>query len=65
VRLPLVRRLSDGSDLALVFAPDTTVRRKSALLAAARAGEDLDEDRARLVRAVEYTVPNRGGATAS
>ncbi|GAA4229468.1 hypothetical protein FHR32_002122 [Streptosporangium album] len=59
VRLPLVRRLPDGSYLALIFAPNTTAKRKAALLAAARAGEGLDEDLARLVRAVEYTVPDR------
>jgi hypothetical protein len=62
VTLPLVRRLSDGSYLALIFAPNTTARRKAALLAAARAGEDIDAGRARLVRAVEYTVPDRGGS---
>lgn len=62
VRLPLVQRLPDGSYLALVFAPNTKTERRAALLAAARAGQDLAEDRARLVRAVEYTVPDRGGS---
>ena len=62
VALPLVRRLLDGSYLALIFAPNTTAKRKAALLAAARAGESIDGDRARLVRAVEYTVPDRGGS---
>ncbi|MEV4105986.1 IS4 family transposase [Nonomuraea sp. NPDC049649] len=61
VALPLVRRLPDGSYLALIFAPNTPAKRKAALLAAARAGEQVDEDRARVVRAVEYTVPDRGG----
>jgi hypothetical protein len=61
VALPLVRRLADGSYLALIFAPDTTAARKAALLAAARAGDQADADRARLVRAAEYTVPDRGG----
>lgn len=60
VALPLVRRLADGSYLALIFAPDTTARRKAALLAAARAGEQVDADLARIVRAAEYTVPDRG-----
>jgi Insertion element 4 transposase N-terminal len=59
--LPLVRRLSDGSYLALIFAPRVPAARRAALLAAARAGEHVDEDRARLVRAAEYTVPDRGG----
>jgi hypothetical protein len=59
--LPLVRRLGDGSYLALIFAPRVTAARRAALLAAARAGEPVDEDRARVVRAAEYTVPDRGG----
>ena len=62
VTLPLVRRLPDGSYLALIFAPGTTASRKAALLAAARAGEQIDQDRARIVRAAEYTVPDRGDA---
>lgn len=61
VVLPLVRHLPDGSYLALIFAPNTAATRKAALLAAARAGEQVDEGRARVVRAVEYTVPDRGG----
>jgi hypothetical protein len=60
VSLPLVERLADGSYLALIFAPNTSSRRKAALLAAARAGQEVQQDRARLVRAVEYTVPDRG-----
>jgi len=61
VALPLVRRLADGSYLALIFAPGTATTRKATLLAGARAGEQIDEERARLVRAAEYTVPDRGG----
>jgi hypothetical protein len=61
VALPLVRRLADDSYLALIFAPNTSSQHKAALLAAARAGQEVDEGRARLVRAVEYTVPDRGG----
>jgi enoyl-CoA hydratase/carnithine racemase len=61
VALPLVRRLPDGSYLALIFAPGTTAARKAALLAAARAGEQVSGERARMVRAAEYTVPDRGG----
>ncbi len=59
--LPLVRRLADGSYLALIFAPGTTTARKAALLAAARAGEQVGGERARIVRAAEYTEPDRGG----
>jgi hypothetical protein len=61
VALPLVRRLPDGSYLALIFAPGITAARKAALLAAARAGEQVSGERARMVRAAEYTVPDRGG----
>jgi hypothetical protein len=61
VPLPLVRRLPDGSHLALIFAPGATATRKAALLAAARAGEQTGQDQARIVRAAEYTVPDRGG----
>jgi hypothetical protein len=61
VTLPLVRGLPDGSYLSLIFAPRTTASRKAALLAAARAREQIDEDQARIVRAAEYTVPDRGG----
>lgn len=61
VVLPLVERLRDGSYLALLFAPGTSAARKADLLAAARAGQAIDEQRARIVRAVEYTVPDRGG----
>jgi hypothetical protein len=59
--LPLVRRLPDGSYLALIFAPGATARHKAALLAAACAGEQIGQDQARIVRAAEYTVPDRGG----
>src|SRR5213595_1827576 len=61
VPLPLVHRLPDGSYLALIFAPGTAARHKAALLAAARAGEQIGQDQARIVRAAEYTVPDRGG----
>lgn len=63
VELPLVRPLSDGSYTALVFAPNTRRVVKDRLLAQARAGQEVDSERARLVRAVDYTVPeaNPGG----
>jgi DDE family transposase len=61
VTLPLARRLPDGPYLALIFAPGATVRHKATLLAAARGGEQIDADQARIVRAAEYTVPDRSG----
>lgn len=59
VELPLVRALDDGSYLALLYAPGLHAPARRRLLQAARAGEALDEGRARLVRVVEYTVPDR------
>jgi len=60
--LPLVGDLSDGSYLSMVFAPRTPAGRRQALLAAAAAGEDLEEHDAvcRLVRVVEYYIDDRG-----
>lgn len=57
VELPLVKALADGSYTALVFALNTRRGTKDALIAAARAGQEIDPARARLVRAVDYTVP--------
>jgi hypothetical protein len=65
VPLPLVRRLPDGSYLALIFAPGATAARKAALLAAARAGEQIDEDRARIVRRRSTPSPTAAARTAS
>jgi hypothetical protein len=60
VQLPTVRVLTDGSHLSLVFASRTTRAWRQRLLAAALAGEDLDLRRARLVRVIEYEIPDRG-----
>lgn len=62
IALPLVAKLGDGSYTSVVFASRTPVRVREQILAAARAGEDLEEwaERARLVRVVEYDVPDRG-----
>lgn len=70
--LPVVRVLGDGTYLSVVM--DATIRgkRRDTIVAAARAGCDLTEveaalderglPRARLVRVVEYDVPDRAGA---
>lgn len=58
VELPPIRALADGSYTSLVFAPNTRRATKDALIAAARAGGQVDTARARLVRAVDYTVPD-------
>jgi hypothetical protein len=69
--LPVVRVLGDGTYLSVVM--DSTIRgaRREKIVAAAKAGDDLTDhpdatdDRgwplARLVRVIEYTVPDRAG----
>jgi Insertion element 4 transposase N-terminal len=63
VPLPAVRPLPDGSWLSVLFSPRTDSRSpaRARLLAAAGRGEDLPEDQARYVRAIEYQVPDRDG----
>jgi hypothetical protein len=60
--LPVLRVLPDGTYLSLLIDPKLSAGRRERLLGAARAGEDLDEDLAHLVRVIEYTVPDRVGA---
>jgi len=59
VSLAHVRWLHDGSYLALIFAPGLRAATRRQLQAAARAGEPVDADLARIVRVVEYDVPDR------
>jgi hypothetical protein len=63
VPLPAVRPLPDGSWLSVLFSPriDSRSPARARLLAAAGRGEDLPEDQARYVRAIEYAVPDRDG----
>lgn len=58
VELPPITPLADGSYTSLVFAPRVRRTTKDALIAAARAGQQVDPSRAVLVRAVDYTVPD-------
>lgn len=62
IALPVVAKLGDGSYTSLVFASRTPARVREQALEAARAGQDLEpwSERARLVRVVEYDVPDRG-----
>jgi hypothetical protein len=60
IDLPLVRMLGDGSYLSLVFPARIRRPERDRILAAARAGRDIDADKARLVRVVEYQIPDRG-----
>ncbi|MFV2085152.1 IS4 family transposase [Micromonospora sp. LOL_021] len=54
-----VRWLPDGSYLALAYRPGLSADRRRRLVELAVAGGDIDPDVARLVRVVEYTVPER------
>jgi hypothetical protein len=64
--LPVLTALPDGSWRSVLVNPRIdsrgTVRgQRAQLLAAASRGEDLPEDQARYVRAIEYRVPDRDG----
>jgi hypothetical protein len=61
LRLPPLEFHPDGSYLSVLV--NSTIRGKArqALIEAVRAGGKLDPERARLVRVVEYTVPDRDG----
>jgi hypothetical protein len=60
--LPVVRVLSDGTYLTILINPGIHHRaRRERLLAAARAGDDLDPDDAQWARVIEYDVPDRAG----
>jgi Insertion element 4 transposase N-terminal/Transposase DDE domain len=73
--LPVVKVLPDGTYLTVLIKPSTRGRRRQRLLAAAHAGQDLDDvntvpdafdDRGlpvvHLARVVEYDVPDRKGS---
>lgn len=59
VSMPVVRTLPDGSYLGLLFDPSVRSARRQVLLTAARAGQEVPEEQAQVVRAVEFTVPDR------
>jgi hypothetical protein len=60
--LPIIRVLSDGTYLTVLINPKIRgAARRERLLAAARAGDDLDPEQAHLARVVEYDVPDREG----
>lgn len=59
VSVGLVRWLSDSSYLALIYRSGVSAQRRALLVAQARAGQDIPAELARLVRVVEYTVPDR------
>ena len=51
----------DGSYRSVLVNPKVTGRAREQIREAARAGEDLDQQKARYVRVVEYEVPDREG----
>jgi transposase IS4-like protein/DDE family transposase len=61
LRLPALEFASDGSYTSVLINPKIRGKAREALLAAARAGQELQPDQARVVRVVEYTVPDRDG----
>jgi hypothetical protein len=61
LRLPVVDTLPDGSYTAVLIDPNVRGKARDALIAAARADAGLDDDRAQIVRVIEYEVPDREG----
>lgn len=63
LRLPVLRLLPDGSWLSVLINTRHRARpgTRRALIEAAARGEDLDQEQARLVRVIEYQVPDRDG----
>ena len=59
--LPVLELLPDGSYSSVLVNPKIRGKARQALIEAARAGQDLDEDQARYVRVIEYEVPDRDG----
>jgi hypothetical protein len=59
--LPVVAVLPDGSYTALLINPDIRGTARHKLLQAARAGDEPAPEQARLVRVIEYEVPDRDG----
>jgi hypothetical protein len=58
--LPMLKPLADGTYLSVVIDSKVRGRLREQLLATAYAGQIPDADLARLVRVVEYDVPDRG-----
>lgn len=61
LRLPVVRVLAEGTYLSVLIDSRIRGKRREAILRAAREGGELDPAQARLVRVVEYDVPDREG----
>lgn len=61
LRLPVLEFASDASYTSVLINPKIRGKTRQALIEAARVGQDLDPGQARVVRVVEYTVPDRDG----
>jgi hypothetical protein len=61
LRLPVLAFLPDGSYRSVLVSPKIKGTARQVLIEAARDGQDLDEDKARHVRVIEYEVPGREG----
>lgn len=61
LRLPVLEFAADGSYTSVLIDPRIRGKSRQALIDAARTGRDLDPGGARVVRVVEYTVPDREG----
>jgi hypothetical protein len=60
LKLPAIEVLADGTYLSVVIDSGIQGRRREAIWAAAYAGREFDTAHARVVRVVEYDVPDRG-----
>ena len=61
LRLPVVAVCADGTYTSVLINPKIRGTRRARILAAARAGDELDPGDAHLVRVIEYDVPDRHG----
>jgi len=61
LRLPVLKLLPDGSYTSVLIEPKIRGKAREALIAAARAGGELDPGQARRIRVIEYEVPDREG----
>jgi len=61
LELPLVKVLPDGTYTSVLVNPKLRGARRDRVVAAARAGDELDPQDGYLVRVIEYTVPDREG----
>ena len=61
LRLPVLELLPDGSYRSVLVNPKIGGKARQQLIEAARVGQDLNKDRARHIRVIEYEVPDRAG----